>query len=137
MKYTGRKWLNCIVVALTLWFRNHGRTGLGIRRSVGLSGMVPHAFHLKECRITIAPGHRRSHLIVVDYIPRKRKGTITDAGDSFVVFKGLYRARIYVEVAQSCSDTLFGAYRDALYRTRGEYAKPEGPVTLTKASDSN
>ena len=130
MRQTGRKWLNCIVVALVLWFRNHGRTGLGVRRSVSLSGMVPHAFHLKEFSIRVSPTHRKNHLIVVDYIPRRRKTVFTDPGDSFVVFKGLYRARIYVEVAASCSDTLFGAYRDALLRTKGEYAKPNGPVSL-------
>lgn len=109
----GPKLLNCVIVALFLWLRAHGRTGLGVKRSVALHGVVPHFFHVKE---------RGDNLVVVDYIPRKRKRSFVDEqGDSVFLFHGLYRVRVYALVSIATSDTLFGAYRDALARRKDRY----------------
>ena len=107
-----KKRLNCLLFAFFLWINNRLRTGIGIKRSVGLKGLIPHFFHIKE---------KDKLLIVEDYIPRKRKNRITDNGESFVLFDGLYRVRIYRLEATSTNDTLFGARREALLKTkRGE-----------------
>ncbi len=99
--------LNCLVFAAALWVRSRLRGGLGVKRSVGLHGLVPHFFHVTE---------RGRYLIVEDYIPRRRKERWVDRGDSFVLFDGLNRVRVYKLDAQATSDTLFGARRDALRR---------------------
>lgn len=100
--------LNCILVALWLWWRNRFRSGLGVRRSVGLRGLIPHFFHVQE---------DGDVLVVIDYIPRRRKARFTDDGDSFVVFRGLFRVRIYRLQAISTADTFSGAYREAHERS--------------------
>ena len=102
--------LNCVLVALWLWWRSRMRTGVGVKRSEGLRGLVPHMFHLQWRGDT--------RLIVVDYIPRRRKHAFTERGDSFVIFDGMYRARIYRQEAVATSDTLFSAYRDAATQSR-------------------
>ena len=56
-------------------------------------------------------------LVVIDYIPRRRKARFTDDGDSFVVFRGLFRVRIYRLQAISTADTFAGAYREAHERS--------------------
>ena len=104
--------LNCVLVALWLWWRSCLRSGVGIKRSEGLRGMVPHMFHLKW------RGHRQ--LIVVDYIPRRRKHGLSDQGDSFIAFDGMYRVRIYRQEAVATADTLFAAYRDAALKRRAQ-----------------
>lgn len=67
--------------------------------------MVPHFFHVREQGRTV---------IIEDYIPRCRKHGFTGPGDSFVVFDGMYRVRIFEQVGIGTADTLFGAYRQAL-----------------------
>lgn len=94
--------LNCALVALWLWWRARFKTGLGVKRSEGLHGAIPHFFHLKD------KGRR---LVVVDYIPRRRKNSFCERGDSFVLFDGLYRVRIYRQTAVATADSLFAAYR--------------------------
>lgn len=100
--------LNCLLIAVYIWFRGRLRGGLGVKRSVGLKGLVPHFFHIKE--------HGDKELVVVDYIPRTRKTRFTElSGDSFVLFEGLYRVRVYKQVGTGTSDTLWGAYRSVVY----------------------
>jgi len=74
-------------------------------RSRGLKGLVPHFFHIKE---------KDNYLILEDYIPRQRKNNFKDRGESFILFDGMYRVRIYKLVANSTSDSLTGARRSAL-----------------------
>lgn len=100
--------LNCILVALWLWWRNRFRSGLGVRRSVGPRGLIPHFFHVQE---------DGDVLVVIDYIPRRRKARFTDDGDSFVVFRGLFRVRTYRLQAISTADTFAVAYREAHERS--------------------
>lgn len=100
--------LNCVIVALWLWWRSRLKTGLGVKRSDGLRGMVPHMFHLKW--------RQDSRLVVVDYIPRRRKHQFSDEGDSFVVFDGMYRVRIFRQTSVATADSLFAAYRLAAER---------------------
>ena len=102
-------WLNCVFVAFLLWFKGRMRGGLGVRRSIGLKGLIPHFFHIKE---------RGREIIVVDYIPRRRKTKVMDAGDSFLLFDGVYRAKVYYLVSTSTSDTLWGAYRGIVEQKR-------------------
>ena len=101
--------LNCVLVALWLWWRDDFRSGLGVRRSVGLRGLIPHFFHVRELRDII---------VVVDYIPRRRKANFGDEGDSFLVFRGLFRVRIYRLQGVSTADTFASAYRDAHERAK-------------------
>lgn len=103
--------LNCAVVALALWYRASFRSGIVIKRSEGLYGLIPHFLHLRERK---APKDRHgSTIVLVDYIPRRRKSGCADPGDSFVLFDGIYRVRIYRQVAVSTGDSLFSAYRSA------------------------
>ena len=95
--------LNCVLVAAWLWWRSRFKSGVSVKRSEGMRGMVPHMFHLRW--------RKDSRLVVVDYIPRHRKHQIKDDGDSFVVFNGLYRVRIYRQESISTADSLFAAYR--------------------------
>lgn len=99
--------LNCLIVSLRLWCQTRFRSGFGVRRSQGLGGMVPHFFHVRD---------RGKELVIEDYIPRRRKiGPLSD-GDSFLMFDGQHRVRVYTLTATATSDTLFGARRDALHR---------------------
>ena len=102
--------LNCVLVAGWLWWRGRLRSGVGVKRSEGLKGLIPHTFHLQW--------RRDSRLVVVDYIPRRRKHRFKDNGDVFLVFHGLYRVRIYRQESVSTADSLFGAYRGAAMRGR-------------------
>ena len=104
--------LNCFLIAVYLWFRGRLKGGFGVKRSVGLKGLIPHFFHVKE--------HGVKELVIVDYIPRTRKSRFTEVGqgDSFVLFEGLYRVRVYKQIGISTSDTLLGAYRGLVYRGR-------------------
>ncbi|OQA93476.1 MAG: hypothetical protein BWY25_03097 [Chloroflexi bacterium ADurb.Bin222] len=97
--------LNCLVVALTIWSRASFRSAVGVRRSLGLGGLIPHFFHVHE---------RGRSVVIEDYIPRRRKTAMLDPGDTFIAFDGIYRVRVFVEVGSATSDTLFGAYRAAL-----------------------
>lgn len=101
--------LNCLVFAAALWVRSRFRSGIGVKRSQGLAGLMPHFFHVRE---------RAGLLMVEDYIPRRRKSRLFERGDSFVLFDGLYRVRVYRLDAQATADTLFAARRDALRRRR-------------------
>lgn len=71
--------------------------------------MVPHFFHVREQGGTV---------IIEDYIPRRRKHGFAGPGDSFVMFDGMYRVRIFEQVGIGTADTLFGAYRQALIAAR-------------------
>lgn len=100
--------LNCVLVAVWLWWRSRLKSGVGVKRSEGLKGLIPHMFHLQW--------RRDNRLVVVDYIPRRRKHQIKDDGDSFIVFDGLYRVRIYRQESVSTADSLFSAYRGVARR---------------------
>ena len=99
--------LNCLIFALVTWFHNNLKTGLGITRSRGLKGLIPHFFHIRE---------RDDYMIVEDYIPRQRKNTFKDRGESFVLFDGMYRVRIYKLESISTSDTLFRVRKESLLK---------------------
>lgn len=101
--------LNCLIVAAYLWWQGGMRSAIGVRRSEGLRGAVPHFFHVKERR-------GRTEVVLVDYIPRRRKHSFLGRGDSVLAFDGVYRVRIYRLVATATADTLREAYRDALSR---------------------
>ena len=101
--------LNCLIFALMLWFHNHMRTTFHITRSRGLRGLIPHFGHSKE---------HNGYVFVEDYIPRKRKDSFVSDGDSFVLFDGMYRVRIYELKVTTISDTLFGARAEAIRRTK-------------------
>lgn len=107
--------LNCLLFAAALWVRSRFRSGIGVKRSQGLAGLVPHFFHVRE---------RGQGLVVEDYIPRRRKVRALDNGDSFALFDGLYRVRVYRLDAQATADTLFAARRDALRRRRDQTMWP-------------
>lgn len=101
--------LNCALVALWLWWRDRFRSGIGVRRSVGLGGMIPHFFHVTE---------RENVIVLVDFIPRRRKSRFSDNGDSFLVFRGLFRVRIFRLQSISTGDTFTETYRDAHERAK-------------------
>ena len=71
---------------------------------------MPHFFHVHD---------RGRRLVVEDYIPRRRKAGPFDRGDSALAFDGLYRVRVYELIGTATSDTLFGAYRQALIMAAG------------------
>ena len=98
--------LNCLLVASHLWWRSHLRSGIGVKRSEGLRGLIPHFFYVRE--------RKSKELVLIDYIPRQRKHGLLDRGDSVLVFDGLYRVRIYRLVATATADTLPEAKRSAL-----------------------
>jgi len=102
--------LNCALVALLLWYRARFRSGVGVKRSESLGGLIPHFFHLRE---------RRGRLVIVDYIPMRRKARALGAGDSVLIFHGLFRVRIYRLSAASTDGSLFAAYRGAAGLDRG------------------
>ena len=54
--------LNCLLFAAALWVRSRFRSGIGVKRSQGLAGLVPHFFHVRE---------RGQGLVVEDYIHDK------------------------------------------------------------------
>lgn len=101
--------LNCVLVAVWLWWRSRLKSGVGVKRSEGLKGLIPHMFHLQW--------RKDSRLVVVDYIPRRRKHRFTGDGDTFVIFHGLYRVRIYRQESVSTADSLLAAYRGAALRS--------------------
>lgn len=92
--------LNCLLVAAWLWIRSRGRSAIWMRRSEGKRGRIPHLGIFRE---------RGRELIVVDYIPRRRKSSLADAGQSPLVFDGLYRVRRYTLTAVGTADTLRAA----------------------------
>ena len=49
-----------------------------MKRSEGLRGFIPHFFHVRE--------RKSKELVLIDYIPRKRKHGLLDRGDSVLVF---------------------------------------------------
>lgn len=102
--------LNCLIFALILWFHNNMRTTFHITRSRGLRGLIPHFGHSKE---------HNGYVFVEDYIPRKRKESIADRGDSFVLFDGMCRVRVYELKVTTTADTLFGARAEAIRRAKG------------------
>lgn len=59
--------------------------------------MVPHLGIARE---------RDRELVVVDYIPRRRKSRLVGRGDSFALFDGLYRVRRYRLEAIGSGDSL-------------------------------
>ena len=70
------------------------------------AGLIQHFLHERE--------RKSKELVLIDYIPRKRKHGLLDRGDSVLVFDGLYRVRIYRLVATATADTLPEAKRAAL-----------------------
>lgn len=96
--------INCLVFAVYLWFSNRMKSSIFVTRSSGLRGLVPHFGHIV---------FKDKLLIVEDYIPRNRKNNFTEKGDSFVLFDGLYRTRIYSLTSVSTSDSLFSARKEA------------------------
>lgn len=109
MAAAARRLTNCLLVALTLWFATRGRGWIGLRRSLGLAGLIPHFVHGRERR----GGHI---LIVVEAIPERRKGAAWQRGDSFLLFPAMFRATRYRRVAQGTGDTLRDAVRQMWHR---------------------
>jgi len=99
--------MNCLIFAVGMWFHNRMKSSLFVTRSIGLKGLIPHFGHIK---------FRDKLLVVEDYIPRKRKTNFIDKGDSFLIFDGLYRVRIFEQKSTSTSDSLFSARKEALLR---------------------
>lgn len=99
-----RRLTNCLLVALTLWFATRGRGWIGVRRSLGLAGLIPHFVHGREKQ-------SGRILVIVEAIPPKRKDVPWSHGDSFLLFPALYRARRYRLVATGTGDTLRDAVR--------------------------
>ena len=103
--------LNCLIFAVGLWINNRMKSSLFVTRSVGLKGLIPHFGHIT---------YRDKLLIIEDYIPRKRKNSLVDKGDSFLVFDGVYRTRVYELKAMSVADSLFSARKEVLFKYKGE-----------------
>ena len=103
--------LNCLIFAVGLWINNRMKSSLFVTRSVGLKGLIPHFGHIT---------YRDKLLIIEDYIPRKRKTNFTDKGDSFVLFDGMYRVRVYNLKAVATADSLFSARKESLLKHKGE-----------------
>jgi len=103
--------LNCLIFAVGLWLNNGMKSSLFVTRSVGLKGLIPHFGHIT---------YKNKFIIIEDYIPRKRKTGIVDKGDSFILFDGMYRARVYELKAVSTSDTLFAVRKEVLFKYKGE-----------------
>lgn len=104
------RWTFCFPVAIGFLSRakSLGRYLLGLRRSAGLRGKVLHA---EAIRI------RGDELVMIDYIPRKRKSTFTDPeGDSSLAFKGIYRLRRYRLESSGTGDTFIAMARDCWRR---------------------
>ena len=99
--------MNCLIFAVGMWFHNRMKSYLFVTRSVGLKGLILHFGHIK---------FKDKLIIVEDYIPRKRKISFIDKGDSFLIFDGLYRVRIFEQKSISTSDSLFSARKEALLR---------------------
>ena len=104
--------LNCLIFAVGLWLNNRMKSSLFVNRSVGLKGLIPHFGHMK---------FKNKLLIIEDYIPRKRKSDFADKGDSFLVFDGVYRTRVYELKAMSVADSLFSARKETLLKIKGIY----------------
>ena len=51
----------------------------------------------------------------------KEKNSLIDKGDSFLVFDGVYRTRIYELKAISVADSLFSARKETLLKIKGIY----------------
>lgn len=100
-----RRLTNCLIVALSIWLKSGARHWIAVRRSVSFAGMVPHFSHVRE---------RGRELVMVDYIPRKRKPRIISRGDSLLLFDGLYRVRRYRLESVGTGDTLRDAVRSAV-----------------------
>ena len=101
---------NCLIFAVGLWFNNRMKSSLFVNRSVGLKGLIPHFGHMK---------FKNKLLIVEDYIPSKRKTNFMDKGDSFLVFDGVYRTRIYKLESLSTSDSLYTSRKEAILKLKG------------------
>lgn len=115
--------LNCLIFAIGLWLSKNMKSSLFITRSTGLKGLIPHFGHIN---------YRDKFVIIEDYIPRKRKTNLVEKGDSFVLFDGIYRTRIYQLVSSATSDSLYSARKEAIMR-KGEIWG-DSTVTL-KSSD--
>lgn len=101
--------LNCLIVAAWLFVASHGRNSIWVKRSEGKRGRIPHMGVMRE---------RGRELTVVDYIPRKRKSSMFDRGQCFVLFDGLFRVRRYRLMGVGTGDTLSEAYRAVVARER-------------------
>lgn len=73
--------LNCLIVALWLWFRSRGRAYLWVRRSLHFAGLVPHA--------GTAHVAKDGTLMVVEYVPPKND--LWTRKNMLVLFDGTYR----------------------------------------------
>lgn len=104
MRLFARQWTNCLFVALALWISTRGRGWIGLRRSQGLKGKVPHFGHLREkCG--------GQYVVVIDAIPPRRKDRFFQGGDSFILFRPTYRATKYRRVAVGTGDDIRMALR--------------------------
>lgn len=83
-----------------MWIAHKLKSYVFITRSIGLNGMIPHFGHCIE---------KNGFLFVEDYIPKVRKDNITDKGDSFLVFDGNYRVRVFELKSIVVSDSLYAA----------------------------
>jgi len=97
--------LNCLIVAMRLWFSSRGRSIFGVRRSESLGGLIPHALVIRE---------RGVWLTVIDYVPRKRKASFFGRGDFVLWFRGRYRVRRYRLVGKGTGD----CFRSAICQLR-------------------
>lgn len=86
-----------MVVAASLWLRARGRGWLCMRRSVSLKGLVPHFGFVED---------RGRHIVCIEYVPRKRKGSTAPGADTALLFRGRYRVRRFVEVSRTEADSL-------------------------------
>lgn len=90
-----RSRINCWLVAMWLWLSSRGHCVIGVRRSEGLGGLVPHFLVIRG---------RGTWLTVFDYVPRQRKTSFFGRGDSALLFNGQYRVRRYRLVANGAGD---------------------------------
>lgn len=67
--------------------------------------MIFHFMHIKE---------KNNLLFIEDYIPKVQKENLTDKVDSFLVFDGEYRTRVYELKVESKSASLYKARKTAL-----------------------
>jgi hypothetical protein len=86
---------NCLIFAVVLWFRAHGRGFLSVRRSTSFLGKIPHFVFSTETSKT---------LVMREVIPRNRKQQKTDPGESYLLFPPRYKIKVFQRVAEFVGD---------------------------------
>ena len=99
-----RRVSNCLIVAASAWMQGRAKHWIAARRSHGLGGKMLHFAHIRE---------RDGVLTMVYFIPRRRKVSFLDEGQSFVIFDGLYRVQRFRLEELGTGDTLSEAARSA------------------------